>query len=42
MHVLDYVQDLHTVQESSQTFVGITEQLIKRINDQQSLNVFYP
>jgi len=40
MHVLDYAQDIRSVEETSQTFTGITEQLIKRINDQQSLNVF--
>ncbi|MBM4151653.1 MAG: Asp-tRNA(Asn)/Glu-tRNA(Gln) amidotransferase subunit GatA [Ignavibacteria bacterium] len=40
MQVLDYAQDVHSVQETTQTFAGITEQLIKRINDQQSLNVF--
>ncbi len=40
MHVLDYAQDILTVQKTSQTFAGITEQLINRINDQQSLNAF--
>ncbi|MFM7340072.1 MAG: amidase family protein, partial [Bacteroidota bacterium] len=40
MHVLDYAQDVQSVLEKKTSFSGMTEDLLKRINDHQSLNVF--
>jgi len=40
MSLLDYARDKQSVHDTSQTFANITDEALKRINEQQALNVF--